>query len=74
MKMVIDGGSTMKVDAEAAIKRCYLKAKPYPHPFKVAWSTRPTSQLPIDVRFRVRLVAGTTSYVMSSPGMSLTFS
>jgi len=37
MKMVIDGGSTMNVVAQSAIKRYNLTVEPQPHPFKVAW-------------------------------------
>jgi len=37
MKMVIDGGSTTNVVAEAAVKHGHLKVEPHPHPFKVAW-------------------------------------
>ena len=37
MKLVIDEGSTMNVVAQSTIKRCNLKIKPDPYPFKVAW-------------------------------------
>ena len=30
MKMVINGGSTMNVVVEAAMKRCHLKVEPHP--------------------------------------------
>ena len=40
MKMVIDGGRTMNVVAQSAVKHCHIKVKSHPHPLKVTWANK----------------------------------
>jgi len=58
MKMVIDGGSTMNVVVETAVKRCHLKGEPHPHPFKVAW----VNKTHLTVTHRYKILIQTSGY------------